>query len=231
MKKLLIGAAALAIGLAPAGAQPAPPPPPGVAQGTAPAAPLPPARHMHSRVMSDKVMTRDEAVNHVRKMFARFDTNRDGVVTREEADALHQKMVGSVAAAGDMQSRLAGPGIMKGDRNAVFDRLDTNHDGTISRQEFTSAQPQAMILRNGSPPGMQGMEQMKMHMRGAGMGRGFGGHLFEMADANRDGRLTLQEAEAAALAHFDKADLNHDGKITPEERAQRHSMKRSRSAS
>jgi hypothetical protein len=46
--------------------------------------------------------------------------------------------------------------------------------------------------------------------------------MFEDADANRDGRVSLAEAQAMALAHFDKADLNHDGKITPEERAQGH---------
>jgi hypothetical protein len=49
---------------------------------------------------------------------------------------------------------------------------------------------------------------------------GFGAHLFEMADTNHDGRVSLQEAEAAALAHFDKVDLNHDGRITPDERQQ-----------
>ena len=49
---------------------------------------------------------------------------------------------------------------------------------------------------------------------------GFGGHLFDMADANKDGRVSLAEAQAAALAHFDSADANHDGKITPDERQQ-----------
>jgi Ca2+-binding EF-hand superfamily protein len=49
---------------------------------------------------------------------------------------------------------------------------------------------------------------------------GFGRRLFDMADTNHDGRVSLQEAESAALAHFDKADLNHDGKITPDERQQ-----------
>jgi len=65
---------------------------------------------------------------------------------------------------------------------------------------------------------------MKMHMHGMGMGMHFGGHLFDMADANKDGRVSLAEAQAAALAHFDKADLNHDGKITPEERQQAHQL-------
>ena len=56
-------------------------------------------------------------------------------------------------------------------------------------------------------------------MGGKGMA-GFGAHLFEMADANHDGRVSLAEAQAAALAHFDKADINHDGRITPDEQQQ-----------
>ena len=242
MNKLLIGAAvaALAVAIAPAVAQPAPPTPPGVAPGVAPVAPVRPAPDMraHVRVMYDHDMTRDEAVKHVREMFAKLDSNRDGIVTREEVDALHQKMMSAMGVAGDLEKRLGDHGIMMGDRNQVFDRLDTNHDGSISRQEFTSAAPQVrqervMIIRDragGAPmPGGPAMERIRMH--GAGMGRGFGGHLFDMADTNHDGRLTLPEAEAAALAHFDKADLNHDGRITPDERAQAHALRHDRKPS
>ena len=55
---------------------------------------------------------------------------------------------------------------------------------------------------------------------------GMGGHMFEMADANRDGRVTLQEATNAALRHFDTADVNRDGQLTPEERMQMHQRMR-----
>jgi hypothetical protein len=47
-----------------------------------------------------------------------------------------------------------------------------------------------------------------------------GGQMFEMADANHDGRVSLQEATDAAVKHFDMADANHDGRITPDERKQ-----------
>jgi len=245
MTKFLIGGtvAALAVAIAPALAQPAPTTPPGVAPGTAvaPVAPVRPTPEMRSRVrvMYDHEMTRDEAVKHVREMFAKLDLNHDNIVTREEVDAFHQKMMGAMSMGGDMEKRLGDHGIMMGDRNQIFDRLDANHDGSISRQEFTSAQPQVrqervMIIRNGpdgaspAPGEPGGMDGMRMRMQGGGMGRGFEGRLFDIADANHDGRLTLQEAEAAALAHFDKADLNHDGKITPEERAQAHALRRAR---
>jgi len=219
MRAYLIGSAVVALGLATAAAtaQPAPSPPPGVAQGTAPApmAP-PPPRAPQVRVMfaGDHDMTRAEVSEHIAKMFAKLDANHDGFITKGEIEAVHAKM---------------------GDRGAMFDRLDTNHDGNISRQEFMAGGPgvreeRVMIMRDGPggagapfPPidGHPGMMRMHMHMGGMAMG----GHLFEMADANHDGKVSLAEAQAAALAHFDKADLNHDGKITPDERAQGRKMR------
>jgi Ca2+-binding EF-hand superfamily protein len=190
----------------------------------------------------DKVMTRAEVTDHVGKLFAKLDANRDGFITRQEVDAMHARMQTAMVKVGDAQKRvgdiekrLAERGIMIGDRGAMFDRLDTNHDGNISRQEFMAHKPEirrerVMVMRDGpdgaprAMPPMDGHPGMEMHMRHMGgmrMGMGgFGGHLFEMADGNHDGRVSLAEAQAAALAHFDKADLNHDGKITPDERGQ-----------
>ena len=236
MNKLLVGgaAAALVVAVAPSFAQPAPPTPPGVAQGTAPVAAVRPlasrAPQVRMMVMSDKVMTRADVDRHIRTLFAQFDTNHDGFITREEIATAGRGMM----AMPDIRERLSERGIMIGDRGAMFARLDANHDGSISRQEFMASQPRMreqrmIIMRSGdaaAAPGTTGTPRMRtMHMRGMGMG-GFGGHLFEMADANHDGRVSLQEAEAAALSHFDRADLNHDGRLTPEERSQAHQLMR-----
>ena len=59
-----------------------------------------------------------------------------------------------------------------------------------------------------------------MGAMGAQRMRGFGGRMFTMADANKDGRLSLQEATALSLQHFDSADANRDGTVTREERRQ-----------
>jgi hypothetical protein len=248
MKTFLIGGAlaGLAVASVAVAAQPAPPAPPGVAQGTAPplqVSSAPGMQQMRVRFMSDHKMTRDEVAGHVARLFAKLDTDRDGFVTRQEVAAIHSKMMAATGKAGDVEKRLADRGVHIGDRGAMFDRLDTNHDGNISRQEFTAGKPQVreervMIMRggpDGAPgalppmdghPGM-GMEMHMRHMGGMGAGAGgFGGHLFEMADANHDGRVSLAEAQAAALAHFDKADVNHDGEITPDERGRGHRMMR-----
>lgn len=239
MTKFLTGAAvAIAISAtATAWAQPAPTPPPGVAQGTALPTPPPPpgaagAPHVRMMVMSDRVITRDEVSQHVGKLFARVDANRDGFVTREEADAVHSKMMARMdGMARRMHAMSAMPHMPGADRGAMFDRLDTNHDGAISRQEYLSARPQIreerrVVIRDGqagaAPGGPRDHMMMRMHGgMGRGMGMGaFGGRMFEMADGNRDGRVSLAEAQTAALAHFDRADVNRDGKVAPEERRQ-----------
>ena len=246
MRTYLLGGAvaALAVATAAVAAQPAPPAAPGVAQGTAPAPGAPATERRQVRVVfgGDKVTTRDEVTQHVGKMFARLDANKDGFITKPEVEAVHQKMMTAMNTAGDVQKRLAERGVFMGDRGAMFDRLDTNHDGNISRQEFLAGKPQVreervMVMRNGPAgapgagmPPMEGHPGMQMHMRHMGgmrMGMGgFGMHLFDMADGNHDGRVSLAEAQAAALSHFDKADTNHDGRITPDERGQmRHQIR------
>ena len=226
MNKLLMGAAAIVLvgAMAPAVAQTAPPP--GVAQGTTTVVRTPaPGAAPHVMVMTDREMTRDEVVKHVQSLFAKLDANRDGYVTREEAGSFHQRAMDGVHKGmmmrGDIEKRLAEHGIEMGNRGAMFDRLDTNKDGNISRQEFTTARPKLrdervivmrdrMRARADRGPGM-----MRMHRMG---GAGFGGHMFAMADANKDGRVSLAEAQGAALVHFDRADINRDGRITPDER-------------
>lgn len=211
MKYYLGGAAAAAILAAGAAfAQPA----------SAPAA-APQVQVMTMQRGEARTVTRDEVVAHVRDMFAKLDTNKDGVVTREEADASHARMAAQMRER--FAKRMAERGDMpKVDRGAVFDRLDKNHDGMISRDEFTSAQPQVQERRVMNEDGQGG--SAAMHRMHAGMG--FGARLFDMADSNKDGRVSLQEATAMALQHFDSADVNHDGKLTPEERMQAHQRMR-----
>lgn len=226
MHKLLLGGAAAAVlAAAPVAAQPAPPPPPGVAQGTAPVQSAPTVRTFVHRLPM-RAETRDQAVAHAREMFARMDGNKDGYVTRDEADSAHRAMAGEIRDV--VTRRLADRGIKQPDRGAMFDKLDTNKDGSISRQEFVSAQPQVrerrvFVMRDGDrpaelggAPGQPGARVMRFHR--SRLGGGMHGRMFERADADRDGRVSLQEMTDSALRHFDQADANRDGRLTPDER-------------
>ncbi|WP_129793059.1 EF-hand domain-containing protein [Sphingosinicella sp. CPCC 101087] len=101
-------------------------------------------------------------------MLDRADTNRDGVVTRAEFAAA---------------------------RLATFSRLDRNRDGALSRSDF------GRIARR-RPEALQRLEAM-----------------IAQGDANDDGRLTRAEFERAPMRLFDLADANGDGRIDASERA------------
>jgi Ca2+-binding EF-hand superfamily protein len=204
MTKVLLGGAALAalIAIAPANAQSGQP---------APGAQAPHGQHGagHSRAQLGV---------HVAAMFERLDTNRDGVVTREESQAA--KLYRGARKSGREARANRSPDPRADHRAAMFDRLDANRDGSISRAEFTAA-PTLREHRQAARSGGKGERRMERGRmaRGAG-GVGLGGHMFDMADANRDGRVTMAEATAAAFRHFDMADANRDGQVTRDERMQ-----------
>lgn len=87
--------------------------------------------------------------------------------------------------------------------DAMFQRIDLNHDGVVTRQEAEQAAAQF-----------------------GGRGEKMVNRLFGDAQS-----ITLQQAEAQALARFDRDDLNHDGVVTAAERQQaRAALKAARAA-
>jgi Ca2+-binding EF-hand superfamily protein len=147
------------------------------------------------------IQTRNAAVERVRTMFARVDADRDGSITQEEAASLRGQ------ARGARQARAADPAR----RARAFERLDANRDNMISREEWARGEALRAERRAGRPEG----RGQRMAMRGR-----MGGAMLRAADLNRDSRVTLQEAEQAALQRFDRVDANRDGQITPAERQQ-----------
>lgn len=168
---------------------------PAVAQ---PAPPPPPgvAGDGAAQGMGERVQRRDQVVQRTQRMFAMLDANHDGVLDQSELAAAGSRWDGAGGASAHTPM----------DRNAMFDMIDTNHDGMISRDEFARAP-------------MHGGESGGMAAAGRGMGGRGMAQMWAMADANHDGRVTLQEATEMALRHFDMLDTNHDGLLTPDERA------------
>ncbi|GGD85384.1 hypothetical protein GCM10011515_01320 [Tsuneonella deserti] len=146
-------------------------------------------------------MTRAQAQAMATEHFAKMDLNSDGKID-----------------AGDREAR----------RAKMFDRLDTDKNGSLSRDEFNAA-------HRGRRGGMnhQGMNHEGMnHGQPAGDGahrmggkRGMRGHMgmmTRMADANNDGAITQAEFTAAVLKHFDSVDTDHSGTVTAAERQAAH---------
>ena len=72
-------------------------------------------------------------------MFDRFDTNKDGKVTREEYDAV--RAARAAAGGGGGGGPPPGGGAGGPPRMSWFDRMDTNKDGVVTKDEAMAAAP------------------------------------------------------------------------------------------
>jgi hypothetical protein len=84
----------------------------------------------------------------------------------------------------------------------LFQRLDANHDGVVTRQEAEQAAAQMGGGQGGQDGGKRNAGRMVER-------------LFNQSDS-----VTQAQFQAQALARFDRQDLNHDGVVTADEREQ-----------
>lgn len=166
------------------------------------------------------------------RRFARMDTNDDGEISIAERDTLRSGRRGSLRdrmivenrnmrgqVTPEMQAQLQ-PGSPQTDssadrpnaanraerRNAAWAAADADSNGALSRSEYDS-------MAN------------TRHQRRAARGS----RLFDRADTNDDGLLSLEEISAGPLAMFERADADNDGLVTrAERRAARRAMREQR---
>ncbi|KKC27721.1 EF-hand domain-containing protein [Sphingomonas sp. SRS2] len=156
--------------------------------------------------------TRAEVQAKVAEHFKKADANRDGFVTKAEVDATRAAMKEKFAERREER------------RDERFAALDTDKNGTLSKDEFSTRAPRPEGKDGERRFGHRGGHGGKhgMHHRG-GFG---GGQWFERADANKDGKVSLAEASTGALAMFDRADTDKNGTISVEEhKAARDAMR------
>ena len=83
----------------------------------------------------------------------------------------------------------------------MFDRLDTNHDGVITKEEFQADVAARFARLDTNHDGKVSPEERAAARPGGGGGRGMAGD------------MTLADIQAQAERRFDRLDTNHDGKI------------------
>jgi Ca2+-binding EF-hand superfamily protein len=140
-------------------------------------------------------------------MFAELDANNDGRFTPEEARAR-----GEQRRAQHM--------------DRMFERLDLDRNGSITREEMAQARAQHQARRGerGPRPGGPGMRHRRMGMHGGPAMRGMRGQrLF-----GEQGFVTAEQFRARALARFDRLDADRNGTVTAAERRAAREQRRER---
>jgi Ca2+-binding EF-hand superfamily protein len=151
-------------------------------------------------------MTRADVEKKVETHFSQMDANHDGFVTRDEAKSGKVKM--------HVQRHERRQEMREGNKDEMFARLDSDGNGSISRAEFDAH------FANG-----MGHKERKIIIRRKMKGQEHG-MMFDQADADKDGRLSLAEAMQNHMAMFDRADADKNGIVTPEEHQAMMKMRR-----
>ncbi len=151
-------------------------------------------------------VNKDGAINDAdrearkREKFAEIDANSDGQVTAAEMSSHHE------AKMAERREKMAERREKMGDkRDEMFAKIDADGNGALSYEEFDRPHDK---MRDGK--GKRG-EGRHGAMRG-------GKHMLGLADADKDGSISAEEARAAALERFDRADSDNDGVISEAER-------------
>jgi Ca2+-binding EF-hand superfamily protein len=142
------------------------------------------------KVLASTTMTENETVAGSKGLpeFARLlDTNHDGHLSREE-----------LAKAADL-----------------FDRLDRNHDGVLDAKELTEMPAATSTEASTTTPAPAGKAAWT-HGKGASPGANLA-KLFQKADKDGDGKLSMEEAPPFVKKHFAKIDTNRDGVLDKKE--------------
>jgi len=148
-------------------------------------------------------VTRDEYLAAAQGRFARIDVDADGKLTADELAGSHRHAKPDGAHGDHSQSR--------------FEKLDSNHDGVVTREEFMAAASEKFAKLDAAGDGKVTAEDIETSPKTQERALHVAERFISRMDANADGTVTREEFLAAAKARFAKMDRNGDGYLDADE--------------
>ncbi len=186
----------------------------------------------------DGSLQKDELPPRLAELFDRADANGDGKLDKEEVTRMLEVLRQRLGADGKGKGK--GKNKQKGDAkgpledrvNLLLERMDTNKDGKISRDEAKGPLAKGFDRLDTNGDGYLDRAELRRAAEKLGQLKGLAknkagkaerptprtGPDFDSLDKNADGRLTRDELQSTPLAdRFDEIDANKDGKIDKKE--------------
>ncbi|MGB5103781.1 MAG: EF-hand domain-containing protein [Steroidobacteraceae bacterium] len=119
---------------------------------------------------------------------------------------------------------------MRPNADALFEKADANHDGSVSRSEFLAARAQQFPRLDRNGDGFIDAEDAPKRMMARQQGNAQLAELRKHFDTDGDGRISQQELAQGPTTVFDLADTDHDGVLNARELAAAKEVAKSRAA-
>jgi Ca2+-binding EF-hand superfamily protein len=186
----------------------------------------------------DGKVSLDEFKANISAAFKTFDADGNGEVTKDEIKARHEafrdarKAVRDAADADKGKARealqAAGPFMLPG-AGRMFDRADTDKNGTLSEAEVLASAATIFERRDSNKDGAIDTADARPH-KGKNWGKGHKGkggeeraeRMLKRLDANNDGKVSQDEMLQRASETFQRFDTDKNGEVTKAEVDARH---------
>lgn len=165
----------------------------------------------------DGKVTREEFDKLSARMFARLDRDDDGTLAMTQMGPRGEgKGRGGDRGRGGPDGERGGHGFGPGDRGAMmhgmFERIDADSDGKITREEFDKVRGD--LYAKADPNGAGSFDLEGFGAIFAEMGSSRLVRMFQQLDANGDLAITADENSAHTADMIQRLDANNDGVVT-----------------
>jgi Ca2+-binding EF-hand superfamily protein len=181
----------------------------------------------------DGYLTKDELPPRLAAAFAKFDLDSDGKLDKQEVEAMLKILRKQLATKAGAPAKAPSAADVARRVDLLLERLDTNKDGKISRDEAKGPLAKNFDQLDTNKDGYLDKEELRRAVEKFGLANQAGEKGketppaanarpnrpdFDALDRNADGRLTRDELKGTPFAEvFDQIDTNKDGKIDRKE--------------